>query len=144
MKNSRVTIENHEGVHIPPKKAGRWITVSQLLFMSSRLPAGRLQLILDQELRPNLPLLLLHGTKLKWLCVALEQIACGIYGSSPLPPTGRTGEGSIVLTHNAIMIKVVRWKRRAPVHFRQHDSSPATSESLKKSRLSAGICSTPV
>lgn len=103
--------------------------------MSSRLPAGGLRLILDQELRRNPPLRLLHGTKLKWLYVALEQIACGIYGSSRLPPTGTTEEGPIVLTHNAIMIKAVRWKQRAPVLHRQHASTPVRSESLKKPPL---------
>lgn len=74
-----------------------------------RLLAGGLQLILDQALWPNLPLRLLYGSKLKWLCAALEHITSGIYGCySQLPLTGRTGETSIVLTHNAIMIKVIK------------------------------------
>lgn len=84
----------------------------------------------------------LHGTKLKWLFVALEQIASGIYSSSQLPITGGTEEASIVLTHNAIMIKAIKWRRRAPVLHRQQASSPVTSESFKKSLCWVCICST--
>lgn len=65
------------------------------------LLAGGLQLILDQALWPNLPLRLLYGSKLKWLCGALEQITSGIYGYSEPPLAGRTEEASIVWTHTA-------------------------------------------
>lgn len=80
----------------------------QTAFHLLGLLAGGLQLNFDQALWPNLPLQLLHGSKLKWLCVALEQITSGIYGYSQLPLVGRTEEPSIVWTHNATLIKVIK------------------------------------
>lgn len=94
-----------ESPHFPKK--GQVNHCFQAAFHLLRLLAGRLQLILDQALWPNLPLRLPYGSKLKWLCAVLEQITSGIYGYSQLPLTGRMGEASIVLTHNVIMIKEI-------------------------------------
>lgn len=78
------------------QKKGQVNHCFQAAFHLLRLQAGGLQLILDQALWPNLPLRLLYGSKLKWLCVALEQITSGIYGYYQLPLTGRREEGPIV------------------------------------------------
>lgn len=68
----------------------------QAAFHLLGLQPGGLQLILDQVLWPNLPLRLLYGSKLKWLCVPLEQITSRLNGYSQLPLAGGTKEASIV------------------------------------------------
>lgn len=67
------------------KKKGQVNHCYQAAFHLLWLLERGLQPILDQALRPNLPLRLLYGSKLKWLCEALEQITSGIYGYSQLP-----------------------------------------------------------
>ncbi len=103
----------------------------QAAFHLLRLLAGGLQLILDQVLWPNLPLRLLYGSKLKWLCVALEQITSGIYGYYQLPLTGRRGEASIV-DSQCYHDQSDELNRRAPVLYWHQASTPFTYESFKE------------
>lgn len=63
------------------------------------------------------------------MCEALEQITPGIYDHTQLPLTGRPEEAPIVLTHNAIMIKVIKLEQCAPVLCWQHTSTTFTYKS---------------
>lgn len=69
-------MENHIGEYpLPPPKmrgGGRQVNHRfQAAFHLRWLLAGGLGPILDQAPRPNLPLRLLYGSKLKWLCARL-------------------------------------------------------------------------